>query len=123
MSISTDVKLFIYTKHLYAIHEEHAQVSSLLQSTLGQSEEFWENWLHRYQELAYSKEIQIMLLREAGYTYKGIQDALGVSPSTVAYTLNNYELDYGGIEGALELVEPLTALEARLQKAVTPIWK
>lgn len=123
MNIKTDVKLYMLTKHLYAIYEKNTAVKETLKTVLGQNDDFWDMWLQRYYDLSYSREIQIMMLREAGYTYRNIQDTVGVSPSTVQHTLNNYELDYGELEGTNELMKPLSALEARLKKAGTPIWK
>lgn len=122
----SEIKLFLLTKHLMALYDgDKEKVQEELERLLPEESlhpDYWHYWMTRYEELGYSKETQIMLLREAGLTYRVISDLLNVSPNTINRVLNSYTLNYGELEDTNKLSDALTKLGERLEKAGYKLW-
>lgn len=115
-----EIKLFLYTKILDAIYNgDFEKIQEVLFDTLHTHNlpgDYWKRWVKRYETITLSKEVQIALYREAGYSYRQIKDIMGVSPNTVQRIISQYEIDYKELEDTHLLENNLKRLDARLRK-------
>lgn len=121
----TEIKLYLLTRHLHAIYTDLSKVKRELQALLhveGMHPEYWDLWFARYHELSISRSIQVMMMREVGFSYRKIQSILKIAPTTIQKITQEFDLDYGEMEGTNIIRPKLEALETRLRKAGTEIW-
>jgi len=119
--MSTEIKVYLLTKQLFALYGDERKVEEQLINLLGDAL-FWENWFERYFQIAQSKEAQIMLLREAGFSYRDIQKIARVSPSTIQKTLQQFKMEYEPLKYAETIARELDKLEIRMKTEGMPIW-
>lgn len=117
----TEIKVFLLTKILYAMYEDELTVLDQLREILDDSP-FWEQWFERYHQIRLSKPTQILLMREAGMTYRKIQKTVGVSATTVQQTLQQLDLDYDALKYSEPITEALRKLEIKIKKHEVELW-
>lgn len=123
----TEIRLYLLTDFLHRLYGDIdkaiEEVAYLLNDDKNDLHpEFWNLWLRRYQMLKDSKEVQITMLREAGHSYRQIQQLLGVSPNTVNRVLSSYKLKYGALEDTHKLKKKLHEVGERLARGGRKIW-
>lgn len=123
--MNTEIKLFVLTKHLEALHDtrEHLKLHLTRLFDGGRvPPSYFDTWLKRYDTLVASRDTQIMILRELGLTFRAIQSALHCSPSTIQRVLSKYSLNYQELEATYTIAPQMEVVEDKLRKAGTSLW-
>lgn len=124
--MKNEVKLYLITKFIDALYNGKTdKIKELLMELLHTKEidpAYWDVWMNRYKTLIQSRDVQVSMLRSAGFTYKKIQDVLGVSPNTVQRIMMKYEIDYTELPATALIEDNLARLEARLKKGGVALW-
>jgi len=113
----TEIKLFLLTKHFHALYNDPVKVKKELINLLhveGMHPDYWTLWMQRYNELITSRAVQVVMMREVGYPYRKIQEILKIAPTTIQKIIQEFDLDYGELEGTHLIQTKLNALESRM---------
>lgn len=121
MTIETEVKVFLVTRQLYTLHGTEDETINQLNNVLGHYDN-WHMWLGRYNQIAASKDTQIMLLRQAKFSYKKIQELIRVSPVRIQDTMELYVLDYESLVFPTQIRLSLDAIESRFKIGGVSLW-
>lgn len=83
---------------------------------------FFELWMERYHQIAESKETQIMLMRQAGFTYRKIQKLLSVAPATIQKVVERYNLAYVPLDHVEDVSKQIEQIERRAKEEGIELW-
>lgn len=120
--MNNEIKLYIITKHLYALLGDKVSVMDALENILQPPEGYIDNWMSRYNQLSTSRETQVMMLKKAGYTYRSIQDIAKVSPTSIRRILDRFSLSFAPLEGSENMTDSLKQLEKRCKTEGIKVW-
>src|SRR5690625_3100428 len=106
----TEIKLFIITKLFFSLYATEERVMEQLEQLFGQTP-FFKRWMPRYYQIRQSPEVQIILMREAGFTYRRIQAILKVAPSTIQHTVERYKINFQPLDHGEDISSQMQPIE------------
>lgn len=117
----TEAKLFILTKLLFAMYDTEARVLYKLKEMM-KPLAYFDYWMERYYQIDNSKELQVVMLKNLGLTYREIQKLAKVSPNKIKAILNEYELEYTPLEHFKDVAREMDLLEKRMEREGIRLW-
>ena len=119
--MKNEIRLFILTKLLITLYGSQIRAMRELKKVLGDFDVL-DLWRERFIQIDESKELQIMLMREAGITYRKIEQLLKVSQATISRVVKSYELNYQPLPGIEALTPSLLGIDEQMKEEGFEIW-
>lgn len=119
--METEIRVYILTKLLKALYNKDSKVLEALREMFGDSE-IWDYWLERYDQLAQSKELRLLVMRKAGMSYRKIQELENVSPNKISFIVHQFELDYEPLLNSKQINSEMKKIDERLKELNIELW-